>query len=305
MGDIERPVGVGERRAIADVQLEAIGRRQSRRRQRRRPRGPRAGCRCPTTARRRPRARARSRSAIGMSAPPVPTSSSVSASTCAAERVDRRRAQVHATEVAIDPPQVAQVAGQRRQVVERTVEQLDGVGAAVHRCRVRRPRPSRPATLGAVPRAIRRLAPFAFAALLLAGDDGRCRRVRQGPLPEPEPRQPRHRRPRDPGPAPRPRHRHRGRRRLRGHDPGRGQDVPGQQRPDRRRHRRRRDVAQADRAAQAGEHRRGGQRPPAPAQREASRRADRQRPLRHPDPQRRHRLPEACRDDAARQASGR
>ena len=85
------------------------------------------------------------------------------------ERVDRRRAQVNATEVSIDASQVAQVAGQRRQVIERTVEQLDGVGAAVHRCRVRLPRPCRPATLGAVPRAIRRLAPFAFAALLLAG----------------------------------------------------------------------------------------------------------------------------------------
>ena len=56
------------------------------------------------------------------------------------ERVDRRRAEVHAAELAIDPAQVAQVARKRRKVVERTVEQLDGVGAAVHRCRVRRPR---------------------------------------------------------------------------------------------------------------------------------------------------------------------
>ena len=47
--------------------------------------------------------------------------------------VDRARAQRHAAEPAVDPAQVAQVADQSRRVVERAVEQLDGIGAAVHR----------------------------------------------------------------------------------------------------------------------------------------------------------------------------
>ena len=94
----------------------------------------------PTTASRRDRSPARSSSAIGMSAPPVPTSSSVSCVAVRGERVDRVCAQPHAAEPAVDPAQVAQVAGQRRRVVERTVEKLDGIGAAVHRGSVRRAR---------------------------------------------------------------------------------------------------------------------------------------------------------------------
>ena len=133
MGDVERPVGVGERPAVADVQLEPVGRR------------PGAGVASTAAARtsarlsmrrrptsRRPRAAARSSSASGMSAPPVPTSSSVSASRCAASASIAAALRSHPAEPAIDPPQVAQVAHQRGRVVERTVEQLDGVGAAVH-----------------------------------------------------------------------------------------------------------------------------------------------------------------------------
>ena len=48
------------------------------------------------------------------------------------ERLDPRRAQTDAAQPAVDPAQVAQVAGQRDRVVEGPVEQLDGVGAAVH-----------------------------------------------------------------------------------------------------------------------------------------------------------------------------
>ncbi len=46
---------------------------------------------------------------------------------------DRRLAQPNATEPAIDPPQVAQVADQDGRVVERAVEELDGIGETVHR----------------------------------------------------------------------------------------------------------------------------------------------------------------------------
>ena len=68
-----------------------------------------------------------------MSAPPVPTSSRVSCVAMRGQRIDRVCAQPHAAEPAVDPAQVAQVAGQRRRVVQRAVEQLDGIGAAVHR----------------------------------------------------------------------------------------------------------------------------------------------------------------------------
>ena len=49
------------------------------------------------------------------------------------QRVDGGRRQRDAAEPVVDPPQVAQVAGQRRRVVERTVEEFGGVGEAVHR----------------------------------------------------------------------------------------------------------------------------------------------------------------------------
>jgi len=51
------------------------------------------------------------------------------------ERLDRPRAEAHATEPAIDPAEIAQVAGQRGRVVKRSVEQLGGVGAAFHEVR--------------------------------------------------------------------------------------------------------------------------------------------------------------------------
>src|SRR5215471_4272811 len=46
------------------------------------------------------------------------------------ECIDRGLAQARATEPAVDPPEIAQVAEQGRQVVERSVEQLDAVGHA-------------------------------------------------------------------------------------------------------------------------------------------------------------------------------
>ena len=52
------------------------------------------------------------------------------------QRLDGRCGQARAAEPAIDPAQVAQVAGQRGRIVERAVEQLDGVGAALHSRRV-------------------------------------------------------------------------------------------------------------------------------------------------------------------------
>ena len=52
------------------------------------------------------------------------------------ERLDRVRAEADATEPAVDPAQVAQVARERGRVVERSVEELDGVGLSLHRRRV-------------------------------------------------------------------------------------------------------------------------------------------------------------------------
>ena len=71
-----------------------------------------------------------------MSAPPVPTSSRVSSGRWAASASMARCGQARAAEPAIDPAQVAQVARQRGRIVERAVEQLDGVGAALHSRRV-------------------------------------------------------------------------------------------------------------------------------------------------------------------------
>src|SRR6185312_8027320 len=48
------------------------------------------------------------------------------------QRLDRRGAQAGPAQPPVDPPQVAQVAGQRGRVVERAVEQLDGVGETLH-----------------------------------------------------------------------------------------------------------------------------------------------------------------------------
>jgi len=48
------------------------------------------------------------------------------------ERLDPRLAQMDPAQPAVDPAQVAQIGGQRDRVVEGTVEQLDGVGLAVH-----------------------------------------------------------------------------------------------------------------------------------------------------------------------------
>ncbi len=75
-----------------------------------------------------------------MSAPPVPTSSRVSSGRCAARASMRRLGQARAAEPAVHPAQVAQVRREGRRVVERTVEELEGVGAAIHRGSVRRAR---------------------------------------------------------------------------------------------------------------------------------------------------------------------
>ena len=75
-----------------------------------------------------------------MSAPPVPTSSRVSCVACAASASMASALRLDATEPAVDPAQVAQVAAQGRRVVQRPVEQLGGVGAALHRVQ-RTPRP--------------------------------------------------------------------------------------------------------------------------------------------------------------------
>ncbi len=130
------------RRRTSDRGRGAPGRRRrgARGRRRRQPRarrsqprrGPRAGCRGrrsttdaiaarlapgdrPGCRRRRSRRRAGSARGDGRPAPRWPV----------AVRLD-------AAEPAIDPAQVAQVAGQRGRIVERAVEQLDGVGAALH-----------------------------------------------------------------------------------------------------------------------------------------------------------------------------
>ena len=75
-----------------------------------------------------------------MSAPPVPTSSRVSSGRWAARPRWPVRSGLRA-EPAIDAAQVAQVARQRGRIVERAVEQLDGVSAALPSRRV----PARPA----------------------------------------------------------------------------------------------------------------------------------------------------------------
>ena len=51
----------------------------------------------------------------------------------AGQALERSPAQLDATEAAVDPGQVAQVAGQGSRVVERPVEQLRGVREARHR----------------------------------------------------------------------------------------------------------------------------------------------------------------------------
>ena len=66
-----------------------------------------------------------------MSAAPVPTSSTESAGWGRAGRSGARAAQVGATEPAIDPREVAQVAAQRRRV-ERAVEEFGRAGRALH-----------------------------------------------------------------------------------------------------------------------------------------------------------------------------
>ena len=51
----------------------------------------------------------------------------------ARERSDRRTGQRHATEPSIDPAKVPEIVGERSVVIEGTVEQLEGIGKAVHR----------------------------------------------------------------------------------------------------------------------------------------------------------------------------
>ena len=98
MGDVERPIGVGERPAVADVQLEAVGDRERRRGEdgRGEDLGPAVDGHDRQAA--RPRRRPEPSSASGMSAPPVPTSSRVSSCAMGGQGVDR------AARSAVTPP---------------------------------------------------------------------------------------------------------------------------------------------------------------------------------------------------------
>ena len=137
MDDIERPVAVGERAAVTDVQLQP-GRRGDRRCRhdgRREDLGPavdaddrQATAALVGTSQQRHRD-------VGAAGPDVEHRERVS---MRGERIDRVCAQPHPTEPAVDPAQVAQVAGERRRIVQRPVEKLDGIGEAVHRASVRR-----------------------------------------------------------------------------------------------------------------------------------------------------------------------
>ena len=77
-------------------------------------------------------------------------------------------AEVHATEPSIDPGEVAQVADERGRIVERTIKQFRGIGAAVHAAERTPARPVAHGRLHLMPIVLRRLVPLAFALLLLA-----------------------------------------------------------------------------------------------------------------------------------------
>ena len=133
MGDIERPVGEGERPAVADVQLEAVG--DGQRRRARATAAARTSGRLSSATTDRPRARSvgpaeEGERDVGAARPDVEQAST--SSRCAASASMASALRRDAAEPAIDPAQVAQVAGQRGRVVERAVEELDGIGAAVH-----------------------------------------------------------------------------------------------------------------------------------------------------------------------------
>ena len=196
MDDVERAVRVGKGTAVTDVQREP-GRRGDRRR------------RC--VGRREdlgsvveadhveaPAARGRpASSATGMSAPPVPTSSRDSARWAASASIAAD--ETNATEPAIDPPQVAQVVGERGRVVQRAVEQFDGIGQAVHR--VRR-LPTAAADPADRPYPLRHDDPAPGSCPSrsppCSSSSGRPRRPPRPSVPDPEPRQPWRRRAGDP-----------------------------------------------------------------------------------------------------------
>ena len=135
MRDVERAVGEGKRPAIADVQLKTVGHGQS---------GP-----C-DRGRRKDLGPAVERNDREPSAPLTGSIEQGDRDVGAAradveqadvlavrrEGLDRVGAQADATEPAVDPAQVAQVPRERGRVVERSVEELDGVGLSLHRRRV-------------------------------------------------------------------------------------------------------------------------------------------------------------------------
>ena len=237
MGDVEGAVGVGQRAPVGDPQARARRRRDCRAGRGAPPRGPRLGCRSPRPRSDRPRRRRRRAARPGCrrrrsrrraaAARPCPAKASIAA------------AVRPPAEQPVDPSEVAQVAGQRRRIVERPVEELLGAGQAFHREQATSRRrldrwhadPGRDAPSDPPLPAIR-LPPSPAAARGAGAVVAPAGRHAARLLPDPERRRPWHRRARDPEPrcAP-PARPDRARRPSSTRDHGRRQGVPVRARP--------------------------------------------------------------------------
>ena len=136
---VERAVGVGERAPVADMELQARRRGHGRSGHdgRREDLGPAVDADDGKPAPAFVRPREERHRDVGAAGPDIEHGQLLA---MRGQRIDRVGAQPDPAEPSVDPAQVAQVPGQGRRVVQRPVEQLDGIDAALHRCSVRRAR---------------------------------------------------------------------------------------------------------------------------------------------------------------------